>query len=111
MKLPKSQKKFIRWLKKITKGIVPWDYSKGPYGYYNNIGGYYTISTKDCDYYAEWINHDVSILRSQKTDEVIGCSISDPDNKKVLKIFKKFKFPEVLLTHARKVRKQLQITH
>jgi len=46
-----------------------------PYAHYNEDGDLIEAAWDDCDYYAVWLNPQLTLLRKDGTDEVIGVQI------------------------------------
>jgi len=47
-----------------------------PFVYYNKDGDLIEVYWTNDDYYAEWINHNLSIYRHMETNEIIGVEIN-----------------------------------
>lgn len=68
--------------------------------FHNIDGNLLEVFLTDDPYYAQWINHDISIYRNQETDEITGIEISnlnkhlgpekcepiDPEKRKALEV-------------------------
>lgn len=46
-----------------------------PHAYYNATGDIIDARWKDCDYYGQWINHQITLLKEQGTHEIIGVQV------------------------------------
>ena len=58
-------------IQELLKDRPPWK----PGAYYNDAGDILSTHWSETEYYAEWLNDRVTLLRSQHTDEVVGCQI------------------------------------
>lgn len=65
------------WLNETLKDIEknPEKYKFEPGAYYNDTGDILHAHWKESSYYAEWINHRITLLRDQETKEVVGCQV------------------------------------
>lgn len=62
--------------------------------FYNEAGDIIDVIWKDCSYYAKWLNHQVTLLKEQGTDEIVGVQIWALDeggkNLRISKVIKKY---------------------
>ena len=52
-----------------------------PVAWYNKDGDIVEAVWKDCSYYAEWLNPQITLLRSSRTKEIVGVEIWALDEK------------------------------
>ena len=71
MKPKKS--KFDRAMDKLLKEAASTPFK--PIAWYNTAGDLIEAMWEDCSYYAQWLNPQVTLLKKQGTDQVVGVQV------------------------------------
>jgi hypothetical protein len=70
----KRNEDLVRALEELTKDIP-----RGPFkpdAYYNTTGDFIEAIFEPVSYYAQWVNHRLTILRAQDDHRVVGCQVT-----------------------------------
>lgn len=72
---PSPNDRFLAEIREFVKNIPRAEKSE-PGAWYSEAGDCIFVHWEDVPYYAEWINHDLTLYRTMDDKRIVGCAIT-----------------------------------